>query len=513
MPSKRKRVRTGLGVIGVAAATALIGAGLTVPAFATEASTPAIIVEKMTGPDSPSNTAGRWDVKSTDLGVMWDDGKGRILAAFGDTFGNAWTGPGGGAPPNGNWRSNVLFRSSDTVLADGMMFESAALAPNGTAKEIIPSKKINGDEMTTIPTAGISVGKRQYLGFMSVRQWGEPGHWDTNYAGIAYSDDGGENWTVSDTTWQNDAEGGNNFQMQAWVRKGSYVYVYGTPNGRQGDVRVARVSASKLLDKSSFRYWDGRHWVRDEAAAVAVVPAPASELSVHYDSYSKRFLLMTLSGEDIVLRTAKTPEGPWTDPQTVASSADYPGLYGGYFHPWSKDGVLYFAMSQWDPYNVYLMRLQIDKQGRIVNPNLVQDASFERADAMGDGAGGTWACAPNCGVDLAPASSFTGANNAFVRFNEGWRDIWQEVTVEPHATYQLTGFVRTSTNSDLGFFGARTIDRVPISEVHFVSVGGWTKFTVTFDSGASSAVQVFAGVWTNNGDIWLQLDDVSVVRK
>lgn len=40
MPSKRKRVRTGLGVIGVAAATALIGAGLTVPAFATEASTP-----------------------------------------------------------------------------------------------------------------------------------------------------------------------------------------------------------------------------------------------------------------------------------------------------------------------------------------------------------------------------------------------------------------------------------------------------------------------------------------
>ncbi|UNK71086.1 DUF4185 domain-containing protein [Microbacterium sp. H1-D42] len=481
------------------------------PAEATTARTPATVVEKLTGPDAPNNTWGRWDIKSTDLGIMWDDGSGHVLTAFGDTFGNSWTGPGGGAPPNGNWRSNVLVRSSDTDLADGMLFDWAAQAPQGVAKEIIPSKKINGDEMTVIPTAGIAVGDRQYLGFMSVRQWGPPGMWDTNHAGIAYSDDGGENWTVSDTRWDN-PDGDDPFQMQAYVKDGGTIYVFGTQNGRNGPASVAKVPAKKLLDKSAYRYWDGRKWSKDEADAVPVIDAPISELSVQYDKHSKRFLLMTLSGEDIVMYTAKNPEGPWTAPQTVASSTDYPALYGGYFHPWNKDGEIYFAMSQWNPYNVYLMHLRIDKQGDIVDPNLITDASFERSTTLGDGTNGSWGAKPNSGIDNSPAAGFTGDRRAFVRNNTGWRDIWQDVAVEPDTTYRVTGFLRTSVNSDNGYFGARTLDGTVLGEAHFVSVGAWTRFTVEFDSGDRDAVQVFGGVWTNSGDIWMQLDDVSLTR-
>ncbi|WP_167758092.1 DUF4185 domain-containing protein [Microbacterium sp. dk485] len=502
----------GTAIAGLAMAGVLAVGGIS-PALATDAKTPVTVVEKLTGPDAPNNTWGRWDIKATDLGVMWDGGDGRILTAFGDTFGNGWVGPGGGSGPNGNWRSNVLVRSSDRDLSDGMLFESAPQSPQGIAKELIPSKKVSGDEMTTIPTAGISVGDRQYMGFMSVRQWGEPGYWDTNYAGIAYSDDDGENWTVSSTKWENDADGTNPFQMQAYVKKGGDVYVFGTPNGRQGAVHVAKVSPRKILDKGSYRYWDGRRWSKSEADAAPVVPAPASELSVHYDSFSKRFLLMTLSGEDIVLRTAKNPEGPWTDPQVVASSSDYPGLYGGYFHPWSADGVMYFAMSQWSPYNTYLMRMQIDRDGVIVNPNLVADPSFERGTTMGDGTNGTWGCTPNCGIDTAPPESFSGDRNAFVRFDSGWRNIWQNVDVQPGTDYRLTGFVRTSINSDAGFFGARSLDGQVIGEAHFISVGPWTKFTVDFNSGAHEDVQVFAGVWTNSGDIWLQADDIALIRR
>ncbi|TFV84803.1 DUF4185 domain-containing protein [Microbacterium sp. dk485] len=508
----RRTAVAGTAIAGLAMAGVLAVGGIS-PALATDAKTPVTVVEKLTGPDAPNNTWGRWDIKATDLGVMWDGGDGRILTAFGDTFGNGWVGPGGGSGPNGNWRSNVLVRSSDRDLSDGMLFESAPQSPQGIAKELIPSKKVSGDEMTTIPTAGISVGDRQYMGFMSVRQWGEPGYWDTNYAGIAYSDDDGENWTVSSTKWENDADGTNPFQMQAYVKKGGDVYVFGTPNGRQGAVHVAKVSPRKILDKGSYRYWDGRRWSKSEADAAPVVPAPASELSVHYDSFSKRFLLMTLSGEDIVLRTAKNPEGPWTDPQVVASSSDYPGLYGGYFHPWSADGVMYFAMSQWSPYNTYLMRMQIDRDGVIVNPNLVADPSFERGTTMGDGTNGTWGCTPNCGIDTAPPESFSGDRNAFVRFDSGWRNIWQNVDVQPGTDYRLTGFVRTSINSDAGFFGARSLDGQVIGEAHFISVGPWTKFTVDFNSGAHEDVQVFAGVWTNSGDIWLQADDIALIRR
>lgn len=505
-----KKVLAGVAAVSLAA-VALTTATSPPPAQATTALTPATVVEKLTGPEAPNNTMGRWDIKATDLGVMWDDGDGHVLTAFGDTFGNAWTGPGGGAPPNGNWRSNVLVRSSDTELADGMLFDWAAQGPSGIAREIIPSKKVNGDEMTTIPTTGISVGNRQYLGFMSVKQWGPPGMWDTNHAGIAYSDDNGETWTLSDTKWTN-TDGHNRFQMQSWVRKGGTIYVFGTENGRNGPASVAKVAANKLLDRDAYRYWDGSKWVKDEQAAKPVMDAPMSEMSVQYDKYSGRFLMMTLSGEDIVLRTATSPQGPWTPAQTVASSTDYPALYGGYFHPWNKNGEIYFAMSQWNPYNVYLMHLRIDKQGNIIDPNLIADASFERSTTLGDGTGGTWGAKPNSGIDNQPAAGFTGDRLAFVRYNSGWRDIWQDVAVKPGESYRLTGFVKTSTNSDNGYFGARSLDGTVIAEAHFYSVGSWTRFTVEFDAGSSDAVQVFAGVWTNSGDIWLQLDDVSLTR-
>lgn len=508
-PLQRRRRAAGAALAALAVVVA--SAAVSAPAVATTASTPVTVVEKLTGPDAPNNTWGRWDIKATDLGIMWDDGDGHVLTAFGDTFGNSWTGPGGGAPPNGNWRSNVLVRSSDADLSDGMLFDAATQGPQGVAKEIIPSKKINGDEITVIPTAGISVGDRQYLGFMSVKQWGPPGMWDTNYAGIAYSDDGGANWTVSDTRWDN-PDGDDPFQMQAYVQKGGTIYVFGTQNGRNGPLSVAKVPAKKLLDESQYRYWDGRKWSKDEPDAVPVIDAPMSEVSVQYDEHSKRFLLMTLSGEDIVLHTAKNPEGPWSAAQTVASSTDYPALYGGYFHPWNEDGEIYFTMSQWNPYNVYLMHMRLDKNGKIVDPNLVVDPSFERSDALGTGTDGTWGAKPNSGIDTAPAGGFTGDRNVFVRYNSGWRDIWQDVAVEPNTSYRLTGFLRTSTNSDNGYFGVRQLDGTVLGEAHFVSVGAWTRFTVDVETGANDRVQVFGGVWTNSGDIWLQMDDVALVR-
>ena len=61
-----------------------------------------------------------------------------------------------------DWRSNVLLRSSDRNLSTGE----------------------DDGEITVIPTAGIAVGARQYLGYMSVRHWADPGQWDTNLAGI-----------------------------------------------------------------------------------------------------------------------------------------------------------------------------------------------------------------------------------------------------------------------------------------------------------------------------------------
>lgn len=479
-------------------------------AHATAAHTSATVVEKLTGPGAPNNTWGRWDIKSTDLGIMWDNGAGEVLSAFGDTYGNAWTGPGGGAPANGNWRSNVLTRSSDTNLADGMYYSSAPTYAGAYAKELLSSQKVDGVEHTVIPTAGISVGSRQYMGFMSIRDWGAAGTWNTNYAGVAYSDDNGENWTKSSTTWEN-PDGANRFQMQAYAKRDGYVYVFGTPNGRNGSAYVARVPETKLLTKSDYQYWNGNAWVtNDDAAATAIVPGPVGELSVQYNVASGKYVMMYLGGEDIVLRTAPDPEGPWSSAQIVVSSADYPGLYGGFLHPWNSGGKLYFTMSQWNPYNVYLMEVTIDATGVLAKQNVVGDPSFERG-AMGSGTDGFWACSPNCGIDTAAAGGHSGDRNAYARYNSGWRNVWQRVPVTTDTSYRLTGFIRTSANSDNGFIGARTVGGATLSEAQFTSIGSWTRFTVNFNSGSNTAVEIFAGVWTDNGDIWIQLDDFSLV--
>jgi hypothetical protein len=74
---------------------------------------------------------------------------------------------------------------------------------------------------------------------------------------------------------------------------------------------------------------------------------------------------------NVILRTADTPEGPWSDPITVATSFQYPGLYAPMIHPLSGTGQLtdaadapdvsnlYWNMSLWGNYNVVLMKTDI----------------------------------------------------------------------------------------------------------------------------------------------------------
>ncbi|NUR89117.1 MAG: DUF4185 domain-containing protein [Nonomuraea sp.] len=487
----------------LACAFLLVALASSAPAVATQARSPAVVVGKMTGTGSASATDTRWKVQATDLGIMWDNGSGQILAAFGDTFGSGW------APPGGNgqdWRSQVLLRSSDRDLSDGLTFDSAATDAPGHAKQLIPSQKVDGDEITVIPTAGVSVGGRQYLAFMSVRHWGAPGQWDTNYAGIAYSDDNGENWTTTGGPRWDNPTGDDHFQMAAMARRDGFVYLYGTPNGRNGAAYVARVPETKVLDKAAYRYWDGRSWQPGpDTRAAALVDAPTAELSVQYNAYTGRWLMTYLQGSDIVLRSAPAPQGPWSGTQVVASFADYPGLYGGFMHPWSSGPDLYLSLSEWTPYNTYLIRVQLGRDATITNPNLVQDPSFERESSA-------WAFHGNGGFDNA-TWSFTADHNAYVRYNSGWHDVHQVIPVRQGTDYVLTGWLRTSPNSDNGFFGVRDPGGGPFREINFRAVGPWTRFTVPFSSGSRTSVEVFAGIWTDNGDMWLQIDDVAVVRR
>ncbi|KUI36924.1 hypothetical protein AU195_16815 [Mycobacterium sp. IS-1496] len=360
-------------------------------------------------------------IGGTDLGIMWDGGvrlgERFVHVAFGDTFANS--------NMTGDWRSNVLLISTDHNLSNGLQ-----LVQTGYAGRFIGPFKgrlgLFGSEVTQIPTSGIQIDGRQFVNFMSVKSWDTPGRWTTNYSAISVYDPATDKWVLAPSTirsagWFRSTTryvpGSQNFQQAAYVLQPEdqvgedgvrYLYAFGTPSGRAGSAYISRVAEGSVTDLSKYEYWDGSTWVRNRPAVAAPIIGDSkrstglfgfvvdwandpnvfggylgglfgaktggnvSEMSVQYNEYLGKYVVLYGDGNNnIRLRTADTPEGPWSAPVTVATSKQYPGLYAPMIHPWSgtgdlKDGNnepdlnnLYWNMSLWGDYNVVLMQTDL----------------------------------------------------------------------------------------------------------------------------------------------------------
>ncbi|HEX9890087.1 MAG TPA: DUF4185 domain-containing protein [Nitriliruptorales bacterium] len=309
-------------------------------------------VSQVTGAGSVNDTAARWNVHGTDLGHPIEHG-GALYLVFGDTW-------GADGVEGDQWRSNVMARVADPDPRNGLRFESM-IASGGTASELLPSRKVGGEEKTVIPTNGTSLNGRMFLHYMSVRTWDGAGRWTLNHAGLAYSDDDGRSWIKDPRArWP----GHSNFGQVAFVHHGEHVYLFGIPGGRFGAAVLGRVPrAAGPLDIGAYEYWDGNAWRADAAAARPVVPGPVGELSVRWSAEHDRWLMMYLDEhrQAIVLRTAAALTGPWDEPRVVTTAAEHPRLYAPYLLPGSGAGAdLYFTMSKFGPYQVFLMRTRLE---------------------------------------------------------------------------------------------------------------------------------------------------------
>ncbi|BBX91936.1 DUF4185 domain-containing protein [Mycolicibacterium boenickei] len=404
-----------------------------------------------------------WYVAGTDLGIMWNSGytdpvtgKPIIYTLFGDTYSE----PG----MAGDWRNNVLFRTSDTDLSNGLQFSDALIHAGagpgvpgtptwyGTggdragAAQIIydPGQDgLFGRTYTMIPTSAIAIekagaegGYRQYATVMSIRTWDNPGSWTTNYSGIAYSDDGGKTWTVDPDTIRSSGwfragpayvPGDEHFQQNALVMSDDptdpYVYVYGTPSGRQGSAYVARVEKDQITNLDAYEYWAGEdssgagQWVTGDPSAAEPVFGSSrtdflptvyrvadfftfglftkiangiwvgglptngnvSEMSVQYNEYlGKYVVLYTDGGNNVVMRVSDSPQGEWSDTTTLVNNnlTSNTGMYAPMVHPMSgtdyfnkvdangnviedNSQYLYYNLSYWGDYNVRLMQTDL----------------------------------------------------------------------------------------------------------------------------------------------------------
>ena len=318
------------------------------------------VVGWVTGPQSPNKTVANFAVTGTDLGIMWDNGdpaNNQVLMAFGDTIGFCDV-------PGDQWRYNVLMRSADRTLSDTVAVSSAPVWRPGIAKQIINTINAAPEETAIIPTAGVGYGGKQFVNFMSIKTWDGDGAWTTNYSALAVSADNGETWGVYPGTIRKPEGGHEKFQMGAFLRPGPgdpYLYSFGTPGGRSGAAFVARVAPALVPDLSRYEYWsaEANAWVpANPAAATPVIPGPVGEMSAQYNSYLKQYVaLYTNRMNDVVMRTAPAPQGPWGPEQMLVSALFTPGgVYGPFLHPWSTGKEIYYNLSLWSEYNVMLMR-------------------------------------------------------------------------------------------------------------------------------------------------------------
>ncbi len=316
------------------------------------------------GLTTPNNTLSV-DVGGTDLGIMWKMGPGQIGLWFGDTVGSDWAPtPGGGPGKAGNWRSNVLAFSSDTNPDDGITFDGWITDTYGKAKQLIHSAHNTSGygDFTSIPTAAIRIGSRDYVHYMNIRTWSSPKGWDTNYSSIYESEDNGLTWTKRDDKVL--FTGDSHFAQVCYGENGDgYVYMIGTQSGRSDDAYLARFLEADILEQARYEYWCGdKGWQANrEAEAVPIFERPVSEISLMYHRKYRRWLVTYLNEYNgIVLRHAETPAGPWSDDYNIVSGAEYGGMYSPYMHPLAdNEDRLYFTMSMWGYYNVYLMRIEM----------------------------------------------------------------------------------------------------------------------------------------------------------
>jgi hypothetical protein len=126
--------------------------------------------------------------------------------------------------------------------------------------------------------------------------------------------------------------------------EGEELYAYGCDqDGVTKPCRVARVPLASALDRAAWRYYSGaRGWSADGRDAVPVLDGN-DVMSVAYNRYLGAYLAVFAPPleNQVVLREAPRPEGPWSRP-VAAFSTEKPAqlwVYDAHAHPeYEKDG-------------------------------------------------------------------------------------------------------------------------------------------------------------------------------
>lgn len=240
--------------------------------------------------------------------------------------------------------------------------------------------------------------------------------------------------------------GKDNQYLHSHVLHGGYHYLYncsirkGTFNS---DCSVARTNS--ILNRNSYSFWNGSNWVADINQAAKVVPGSTSGFSVSYSPYLDSFVSATSTGfsKNIILRTAPSPQGPWSDSVVAFTAPSY--VYAVYQHPeLSSDNGRTLAISYYRPEDNYkgklsLIKVRINPSDPIVSGNAKPSASVSGggSGSMVNGTGPVAYTAQDStsrsvsSEDSAATNSSSGANSGYDDSSTAAGDDSEQVSSQP----------------------------------------------------------------------------------
>ena len=129
-----------------------------------------------------------------------------------------------------------------------------------------------------------------------------------------------------------------------------------------------------------------------------------------------------------------------------------------------------------------------------------------------------WFTTGGAGFDFDKGLAHRGKGNAWVRNTTGWNAINRWFDVDPHSDCDVGAWIRMSPGLRDGYMSVRNSQEDgggPIlNEVRLFGFNTpnsdnseYSQVTFSFNSGDNSRVLFYAGLWGNNTDEWIQIDD------
>lgn len=141
--------------------------------------------------------------------------------------------------------------------------------------------------------------------------------------------------------------------------------------------------------------------------------------------------------------------------------------------------------------------------------NLVTDGGFETQTSITSSTTPWWSEGTlSYGVDVNAGKSHSGLNNGWIATSgTAWGALKQTVSVSANTSYRLTVWVRSSSNINNAWLGAKTTSGTVLGEIRHGQAAGYTRYVVTFNSGSNTSVNLHVGLWGAGSGTWEQIDD------